>query len=111
MWGTPRLATLGYILQESFRSGPIQQSRARRASYQVLDAKRLFWPTLAADFDQHQALAIGTAAPRFLPANPRERYLEIERLAGQAAVPELLEIDQRPGHLRLPLPARFGAWL
>jgi peroxiredoxin len=67
--GQPRLVTLGHILQESFRSGPIQQSAALLASYQALDTKRLFWPTLAADFNQHQALAIGTMAPDFcLPA-------------------------------------------
>ena len=67
--GHPRLVTLGHILQESFRSGPIQQSEAMLARYQALDTKRLFWPTLAADFDQHQALAIGTLAPDFcLPA-------------------------------------------
>jgi peroxiredoxin len=68
--GVPRLVTLGRILQEAFRSAPIQQSRALLAHYQLLDGKQLYGPTLAADFAQHQALAIGTPAPAFrLPSD------------------------------------------
>jgi peroxiredoxin len=63
--GVPRLVTLGRILQEAFRAAPIQQSQALLAHYQLLDGKQLYAPTLAADFYQHQALAIGTPAPEF----------------------------------------------
>ena len=63
--GVPRLVTLGRILQESFRAAPVQQSRALLTHYQLLDGKQLYAPTLAADFDQHQLLAIGTPAPAF----------------------------------------------
>jgi thiol-disulfide isomerase/thioredoxin len=61
--GLPRLMTLGRILQESFRAAPVQQSQVLLAHYQQLDGRQLYGPTLAADFAQHQALAIGTAAP------------------------------------------------
>jgi peroxiredoxin len=68
--GVPRLVTLGRILQEAFRSAPVQQSRALLAHYQQLDGRQLYAPTLAADFTQHQALAIGTLAPEFrLPSD------------------------------------------
>jgi peroxiredoxin len=63
--GVPRLITLGRILQESFRSAPVQQSQALLAHYQQLDGRQLYAPTLAADFAQRQALAIGTPAPAF----------------------------------------------
>jgi len=43
----------------------VQQSRALLTHYQLLDGKQLYAPTLAADFDQHQLLAIGTPAPAF----------------------------------------------
>jgi peroxiredoxin len=61
--GVPRLITLGRLLQEAFRAAPVQQSQALLAHYQQLDGRQLYGPTLAADFTQHQALAIGTAAP------------------------------------------------
>jgi peroxiredoxin len=80
--GVPRLVTLGRILQESFRSAPVQQSRALLAHYQLLDGKQLYWPTLAADFDQHQALAIGTMAPDFRLPTATGDSLSLSSLRG-----------------------------
>ncbi len=65
LYGTSRLLTLGRILQESFRFGHVRQSAAMLADFRSLDPQRRFLPTLESDFNQHKALAIGSAAPDF----------------------------------------------
>jgi len=81
--GTPRLVTLGRILQEAFRAAPVQQSQALLAHYQQLDGKQLYVPTLAADFGQRQQLAIGTLAPGFCLPTATGDTLALSSLRGK----------------------------
>lgn len=63
--GDARLATLGRILQESFRFGHVQQSAAMLAEFAALDARKAYTAELQADFEQRRSLAIGAQAPDF----------------------------------------------
>ena len=67
--GANKLIILGRILQETFRFGHVKQSASMLASFQALDTKNVFYPTLKADFDRHKEFAIGAPAPDFKLTN------------------------------------------